>query len=71
MRCEYNDGLKVSYSGTLRINNGSDVNVYLAQGEIPSELQGELHDAEIRHSCSEMRDVAQKVTDVVGDYLPE
>ncbi len=45
MRCEFNDGLKVSYSGSLPINKGIELNVYLSANEIPSDIHGELHEA--------------------------
>lgn len=71
MRCEFNDGLQVSYAGPLRINKGDEVNVFLAPDDIPAYIQGELHEAALHESCSELRYVAEEVTDIVGSYVPE
>jgi hypothetical protein len=71
MRCEYNDGLKVDYAGSLRITKGAEVNVFLDAGEIPSELRGDLDAAARTNSCGDMRRVAQEVTDIVGVSIPE
>lgn len=71
MRCEFNDGLKVSYAGPLRINKGAEVNVYLSADEIPTDIHGELHEAARRESCNALRQVAMEVTDIVGRFVPE
>ena len=71
MRCEYNDGLRVSYCGALRINKGNEINVYLDQEEIPADIRGELHEAALHDSCGELRHVAEEVTDEFGTNLPE
>ncbi len=71
MRCEYNDGMRVSYAGPLRIAKGNEVNVYLDSNEIPPEVWGELHDAALHESCSELRHGVQEVIDMVGTHLPE
>ncbi len=71
MRCEYNDGFRVSYGGPLRIKKGNEVNVYLDSDEIPSEVWGELHEATLDENCGLMRHAAQEITEIVGTYLPE
>ena len=71
MRCEYNDGLKVSYSGPLRITKGDEVNVFLTADDIPETVRGELHEAALHGSCSELKHVAREVTDIVGNNIPE
>jgi len=71
MRCEYNDGLKVDYSGSLRITKGDEVNVFLSANEIPLNIQGELHEAALHDNCGELKHVAQEVTDIVGSNIPE
>ena len=71
MRCEYNDGLQVSYSGKLRIRKEDEINVFLEQDDIPEGIQGELYEATIHEDCSGMRQVAQQVMDIVGTNLPE
>jgi hypothetical protein len=71
MRCEYNDGLKVDYAGSLRITKGADVNVFLDAGEIPAGMRSDLDAATRNNSCGDIRRVAQEVTDIVGSSIPE
>ena len=66
MRCEYKDGLKVDYSGSLRIQKGDDVNVYMRGDLIPSNIRSDLDNAARHNSCEEFRKIAQVVTDTVG-----
>lgn len=67
MRCEYKDGLKVDYAGSLRILKGEDVNVFMKAGFIPANIKGELDKAAENYSCSDMRKIAQTVRETVGD----
>lgn len=67
MRCEYSDGLKVDYSGSLRISKGEEVNVYVKEGFIPANIRSDLEAAARNFSCEEMRKVARTVTDTVGN----
>lgn len=69
MRCEYNDGLKVDYSGSLRITQGSDVNVYIKEGFIPANIKSGLDEAANSFNCSEMREISQTVRQTVGDRV--
>ena len=71
MTCEFNDGLRVSYAGKLRIRKENDVNVFLEPDEIPEEIRAELYDAAIHESCSDMRHAAQEVIEIFGTDLPE
>lgn len=71
MRCEYNDGLKVSYAGPLRIAKGNEVNVYLGPRDIPTDIHGDLHEAVLHGSCLELRNIAREVTESFGTNLPE
>lgn len=71
MRCEFNDGLRVSYSGKLRIHKGDEVSVALDRDEIPLDIQDELLEAALHESCREMRDIAREVTETFGTYVPE
>lgn len=71
MRCEYNDGMRVSYAGPLRIRKGNEVNVFLDPDEIPPDIHGELFEAAFQESCSELRHVAEEVIETVGTNLPE
>jgi len=71
MRCEYKDGMKIDYSGFLRMTKGEDVNVYLGAGDIPKGLKSDLDFAARHKSCGELRTVAEEVTATVGSKLPE
>jgi hypothetical protein len=61
MKCEYDDGLKVDYGTSLRIAKGDEVNVFIKEGFIPGNIKGELTVATVNYSCSEMREVAERV----------
>jgi len=67
MTCEFTDGLKVDYSGSLRITKGSDVNVFMKEGTIPARIRGKLESASRHASCEDMRSIAQTVREAVGD----
>lgn len=67
MRCEYTDGLKVDYSGSLQILKGKDVNVYMKEGFIPANIKGDLEKAAQNFNCGEMRKIAETVRETVGD----
>lgn len=67
MKCEFTDGLKVDYSGSLRITKGSDVNVFMKEGAIPTDIKGRLERASQQASCEDMRSIAQTVRDTVGN----
>jgi len=67
MRCEYNDGLRVDYSGSLKITSGSDVNVFMKEGHIPADIKGRLDTAAAGFNCSDMRKIADTVRETVGD----
>lgn len=66
MRCEYKDGMKIDYSGSLHITKGQDINVYMKEGVIPANIKGDLDRASANFSCEEMRKCASEVTDTVG-----
>ena len=67
MICEFNDGLKVSYSGSLQITKGKDVNILIKEGAIPVDFRNDLARAVGHHSCSDMRKVADDVTVTFGN----
>jgi len=71
MRCKFDDGLQVSYSGPLRINKGNEINVYLSPNDIDTDIHGELHEAALHENCSELKHVAEKVIDIVGRNIHE
>lgn len=67
MRCAFNDGLTVDYSGSLQIKKGHEVNVYMKEGFIPVNVKDELDTALRDKSCDAMRRIAKTVTDTVGN----
>jgi len=67
MKCEYSDGLKVDYSGSLRITKGSDVNVFMQEGAIPVDIRRQLESASHHSKCQEVRTIAQTVQNRVGN----
>ena len=67
MRCEFNDGLKVDYSGSLKIIKGAEINVFMKDGAIPEPIKGELDNAAGTFNCGDMRRIARKVTAAVGN----
>lgn len=71
MRCDFNDGLHVSYTGRLRISKGDEINVFLDHDDIPVTLQGRLHEAEVRDDCGDLRSIADEVTNMFGTKVPE
>jgi hypothetical protein len=69
MRCEYSDGLRVDYSGSLHIRKGEEVNVFINGDFIPANIRGDLDKAVSRNSCEDFRKIAQAVTDTVGSKV--
>jgi hypothetical protein len=65
MRCEYDDGFKVNYSGSLSIKKGDDVDLYVKENFIPSTVKSGLEAAAVHNSCGELRQAAYGVTDVI------
>jgi len=66
MKCEYNDGLKVNYSGPLQIIKGQDVNVFIRESRIPEDIKYDLERALFKNSCGDMRTIADAVTKTYG-----
>ncbi|HXE97780.1 MAG TPA: hypothetical protein VN642_15350 [Dongiaceae bacterium] len=67
MKCEYNDGFKVNYSGPLQITKGQEVNVFIKEELIPGDIKNDLEMALYKNSCSDMRSVAETVTKTYGN----
>ena len=61
MKCEYADGLKVVYSGSLRITKADDVNLFVKKRSIPANVMGALQSASRNNSCSELRRAAWRL----------
>jgi len=66
MVCEFGDGMKVRFAGSLQITKGSEVNVLIGEMFIPSDIKSSLEMAASRHSCNDMRKVADNVTALYG-----
>ncbi|HEX9023821.1 MAG TPA: hypothetical protein VF799_08290 [Geobacteraceae bacterium] len=66
MTCEFNDGLKIDYSGSLRITKGEEINVFVKEGFIPANIREELEEATRNASCGDFREIAGTVTATVG-----
>jgi hypothetical protein len=66
MRCEYNDGFKVDYGGSLRISKGDAVDMVVKGDQIPANFRGNLDAAARHNSCGELRSAAQAVTDNIN-----
>ena len=66
MRCEFGDGLRVSYTGPLQITKGQDVNVFIRESSLPDDIRGDLDMALYRNSCNSLREVADRVTKKFG-----
>jgi len=71
MRCEFSNGLRVSYCGPMRIYKDDMINVFLDPAETPPEIQGKLLEATLHSSCNEMREIAREVTSTFVTNLPE
>jgi len=65
MKCEYDDGYQVTYSGTLRITKGDDVNLFVKKRFIPSKIMGALQTAARHNSCDELRKAAMNLIDIM------
>jgi len=61
MKCEYADGLKVVYSGSIHITKADDVNLFVKKRSIPANVMGALQTAVRSNSCAELRRVAWKI----------
>ena len=62
MRCEYDDGFKVEYSGSLHITKGDGIDVVVKGSQIPANAKACLDSAVSRNSCHELRAAARAVT---------
>ncbi|HXE95831.1 MAG TPA: hypothetical protein VN642_05470 [Dongiaceae bacterium] len=65
MKCEYDDGFKVNYSGSLSIRKGDEVDLYVKEKFISSAAKSGLEAATAHNSCGELREAAYRVTDVI------
>jgi len=66
MKCEFNDGTKVNYSGALQITKGQEINVFIKEALIPDQIKNDLDMALYKNSCGDMRTIAETVTKTYG-----
>jgi hypothetical protein len=66
MKCTFDDGFEVDYSDSLRIRNGSDINVFLKGSSLTEDIRNDLDRASLSNSCGEMRRLAEAVTERFG-----
>ena len=69
MRCEYKDGFKVDYSGTLHISKGRGVDLVIEGGVLPANVKDNLDSAVINNSCHELRAASKAATKTIQTAL--
>ncbi len=70
MRCEYSDGLKVDYSGSLRITRGKQIfGLLVRENALSQDFRNELDRAVRNRNCSDMRKIAQAIADNIGGKI--
>ncbi|MBI2353559.1 MAG: hypothetical protein HYV06_00785 [Deltaproteobacteria bacterium] len=62
MRCEYKDGFKVDYSGSLHISKGSGVDLVVEGSQLSANVKSCLDSAVNRNSCHELRAASKAAT---------
>lgn len=66
MKCEYSDGTRVKYNGPFQVIKGDEVNVFIKEELLTSDIKTDLDRALYRNSCGEMRQVADRITGIYG-----
>jgi hypothetical protein len=67
MKCEYKDGLRVDYSGSLRVRKGNEIEGFLVKEEfIPDTFRYVLDKAVRNDSCRDIRKIAEAITQNVN-----
>ncbi len=70
MRCEYGDGLKVDYSGSLRITRGKEIfGLSVRENAMTDDFRNELNMAVRSKSCDDLRKIAQAIADNIGGKI--
>ncbi len=63
MKCEYSDGLKIDYSGSLSIKKGNEIHGYFVKEDsIPDTFRYILDKAARSNSCGDLRKISEAVT---------
>jgi hypothetical protein len=59
MKCEYSDGVRIEYSGSLSVRKGTEICGYLAKKDaIPESFRYELDTAVRGNNCGDLRKIA-------------
>ena len=67
MKCEYKDGIKVTYTGPLQVTKGQEVNIFINEEKIPEDIRLDLEMALFKDSCVDMRAIAETVQKTYGN----
>jgi len=63
MKCEFKDGLKIDYSGSLTVKKGNEIRGFFARKDsIPAEFKHVLDKAVRNNNCGEIRNIVQEIT---------
>jgi len=63
MRCEYTDGLKIDYSGSLLVRKGHEIKgVLVREGGLPDSIKSVLDSAARNNNCKELRRLTEELT---------
>ncbi|MHC1698032.1 MAG: hypothetical protein AB9919_08270 [Geobacteraceae bacterium] len=63
MRCEFKDGMKIDYSGSLTVRHGNDIAGSLVKETgLPDTIKNVLDSAVRNHNCTELRKIAEELT---------
>jgi len=71
MKCEYKDGFKVDYAGTLHISKGRGVDLVIEGGILPASIKNDLDSAVIHNSCPELRAASRVATKTIQTAFDE
>jgi hypothetical protein len=61
---EFDDGLRVEFTGSVLINKGDEIRVYIKEGFVPDKLKEPF--GVMERISGEVRDLVRAITDEVG-----
>jgi hypothetical protein len=63
MRCEFKDGMRIDYSGSLRVRTGNNIaGVLMKETGLPDTIKNVLDNAARNQNCSELRRLTEELT---------
>lgn len=63
MKCDFEDGMKIDYSGSLTVRNGNEIVGYLVKETgLPDSIKNVLDNAARNQNCSELRRLTEELT---------